>query len=116
MDMHANKIEAGSVKIHKNVIASIAAFAALEITGVKHIGKPSCIAFLEFFGLKASRLIKVEFGRNGEIRLEVPLVVAYGCTIASVVESVQDNIRRSLEKMLDKSPRDIRINVQGIEK
>lgn len=88
----------------------------MEIEGVKHIGKSSRAAFLEFFGLKVSRLIKVEFGRNDEIRLEVPLVVAYGCNIASVIESVQNNIRRALEKILDKSPRDIRINVQGIEK
>ena len=33
-----------------------------------------------------------------------------------IAEGVQENVRQALEKMLDKSPRDISISIQGIEK
>ncbi len=115
--MHTNKMELGAVKIHKNVIASISSIAALEIEGVTRIGKssPAC-GIIELFGFKSIGVIKVEFNKNGEIRLVVPLVIKYGCHIPDLAEKVQDNIRHALEKMLDKSPRDIHISILGVEK
>lgn len=116
MDSHSNKIDIGAVKIHKNVIASIASIAALEITGVKQIGKSSSFDLSELLGLKSLKGIRVEFNKNDEIRLEIPLIVKYGYNISEIAENVQENVRLSIEKMVDKSPRDININIQGIEK
>lgn len=116
MNIHTDKIEVGAVKIHKNVISSIASIAALEIEGVKQIAKAPGIDFFAFLGFKSSGMIRVEFGKNDEMRLKVPLIVKYGYSIPEIAENVQDNVRQALEKMLDKSPRDIHISIQGIEK
>ncbi|OGX30568.1 MAG: hypothetical protein A3G37_00790 [Omnitrophica WOR_2 bacterium RIFCSPLOWO2_12_FULL_46_30] len=111
-----SKTDLGTVKIHQKVIASIATIAALEIEGVKEIARVADFDICKFLGLKNSKSIKVEFSKNGQINLEIPLVVRYGYNIPEISESVQESVRGALEKMVDKSPRYITINIQGIEK
>lgn len=111
-----SKIDLGSVRIHHNVIASIASIAALENEGVKKIAPAQAFDVGILLGLKRPKGIRVEFGKHDEMRLEIPLVVKYGYNIPEIAEGVQEGVRQALEKMLDKSPSDIRINIQGIEK
>ena len=111
-----SKIDIGAVKIHKNVIASIASAAALEIEGVRQIGSYSRLNIWGLMGLENPNSIRVEFNKNDEIRIEIPLIVSYGYNIALIAESVQENVRQAIEKMIDKTPRDIHINIQGIYK
>jgi len=44
------------------------------------------------------------------------LTIKYGCNISEVAENAEAKIRQALEKMIDKTPRDIRISIQAIEK
>ena len=111
-----SKLEVGAVRIHKDVIASIAGIAASEIEGVSQIGKRKDFSIIELLGLKSlSSGIKVEFGKNDEIIIEVPLTIKYGFNISEVAESAEARIRQAFEKMIDKAPRDIRISIQAIE-
>lgn len=110
------KTDLGAVRIHKNVIASIAAIAALDIEGVKKIAPVKTLDMGVLLGLKKPKGISVDFGKHDEMRLGIPLVVKYGYNIPEIAESVQEAVRQAMEKMLDKFPRDISINIQGIEK
>lgn len=115
--MHVDsKTDLAAVKIHRNVIASIATIAALEIEGVKEIARVADFDIFKFLGLKNPKTIKVEFSKHGQISLEIPLVVRYGYNIPEISESVQESVAQALEKMVDKSPRSITINIQGIDK
>jgi uncharacterized alkaline shock family protein YloU len=106
----------GMVKIHKNVIASIASLAASEIDGVKRIGGDFRSGILELMGNKSSSAIKVIIDKNEEVRLEIPLIVKYGYNISEIAVKVQENVRSALEKMTNLSLKDININMQGIER
>lgn len=110
------KTDLGAVRIHKNVIASIAAIAALEIEGVKKIAAVKTLDIGVILGLKKPKGISVEFGKADDMRLRIPLVVKYGYNIPEIAESVQDAVRQAMEKMVDKTPKDIDISVQAIEK
>ena len=110
------RTDLGNIRIHKNVIASISCLAATEIEGVKGIGVNSKIDFLEIFGARRLSAIKVEFDKNGEIKVEVPLIVKYGFNIPEVAAAVQENVRNNLEKMTNLTVKDIHINVQAIER
>lgn len=112
----SSKIDLGAVRIHKNVIASIASIAALEIEGVKQVGKIVSFDVRHLLGLNSSKAIKVEFGKNDDIELEIPIVIKYGCNIPEIAERLQENIRQAVEKMVDRIPRNISINIQGVEK
>ena len=108
--------ELGTIKIHRNSIASIAALAALDIEGVKGIGKNFYSRLGAWAGRKDYSSIRVEFDKNGEVFLDIPLVVKYDFSIPEVATKVQENVRNSLEKMTNLFIKDISINVQSIEK
>jgi len=108
--------ELGLVRIHKNVISSISSIAALEIEGVKKIDKDLKSILLGFWGQSANTAIKVEIYKNGEVKVEIPLVIKYGYNIPDIAVRVQDNVRQALERMSNLSVKDVNVNVQGIER
>ena len=116
MHKDESQTDLGNIKIHKNVIASIASIAAVEIEGVKRIGGDFRSGILELIGKKALMVIKVDIDKNDEMRLEVPLVVKYGFNIPDIANKAQENIRNALEKMTNLSIKYININVQAIER
>jgi uncharacterized alkaline shock family protein YloU len=116
MNKEESRTDYGTVRIHRNVIVSIAAIAAAEIEGVKRIGGDFKSGLLEFMGRRATAAIKVDIDKNGEARLEIPLIVKYGFSIPDIADSVQENVRSVLEKMTNLPLKEININVQGIEK
>lgn len=111
-----SRTELGTIRIHKNVIASIASLAATEIEGVKRIGGDFKSGLLELIGKKIPIAIKVEIDKNEEVKIEIPLVIKYGFNIPDIANRVQENIRCALEKMTNLSVKDININIQSIEK
>jgi len=111
-----SRTDLGNVKIHKDVIASIASIASLEVEGIKKIGGDLKASIYEFFGKKQQKGIGVEIDRNEEVRLNVPLVIKYGYNVTEVARSVQENIQQSLEKMTNLSIKEINVSVQKIEK
>ena len=116
MKADESRSDLGVIKIHKKVIASIASLAATEIEGVKSVGGDIKTNLYELFGSKGSSGIGVEIDKNGEVKLEIPLVVKYGYNVPEIANKVQDNIQRALEKMTNLSIKDININIQSIER
>lgn len=111
-----SRTDLGAIKVHKNVIASIATLAASEVEGVKRVGGNFKSGLIELVGKKFLSAINVEINKNEEVRLEVPLIVKYGYNIPDVAGKAQENIRNSIERMTSLSVKDININIQGIEK
>lgn len=116
MHQEATRTDYGVIKIHKNVIASIAQLAASEIDGVKRVGALCKISIMEFINNKFLPSIKVEIDKNEEVKLDIPLVIKYDANIPEVSGKVQENVRNALERMTSLSVKDINISVQGIEK
>jgi len=116
MNNEESRTDLGMVRIHKNVIASIAAVASTEVEGVKRVGGNLRSGVLELIGKKIYSAIAVEFDKAGEVKVELPLVIKYGYNIPNVADRVQENVRNALEKMTNLSVKDININIQGIER
>lgn len=111
-----SRTDLGVVRIHKNVIASIASLAATEIEGVKRVGGDFKSGILELIGKKALGAIKVEIDKHDEVKVEIPLVIKYDFNIPDICGRVQENVRQALEKMTNLSIKDINVNVQAIER
>lgn len=116
MQRKETRTDLGTIKIHKNVIASIASLAAAEIEGVKRVGRAYKLNLLELVAKKYLSGIKVDIDKNEEVRIEVPLVIKYEFNIPDVANKVQENVRTSLEKMTNLLIKDININVQGVDR
>ena len=72
MRKSGSQTELGTVRIHKNVIASIAAIAAGEIDGVKRVGGDFKSGIMSLIGRKCEGYITVEFDKNDEVRITIP--------------------------------------------
>jgi uncharacterized alkaline shock family protein YloU len=116
MNKEESRTDLGLVRIHRNVIASIATVASTEVEGVKRVGTSLKSGVLEMIGKKSYSAIGVEFDKNGEVKVEIPLVIKYGYNIPDVADKVQENIRTALEKMTNLTIKDININIQAIER
>lgn len=116
MHKEESRTDLGVIKIHKNVIASIASLAACEIEGVKRVGRDFKSGVLELIGKKSLAAIKVEIDKNEEVKVEIPLIIKYGANIPDIANRVQESVRSALEKMTNLSIKDVNINVQGIER
>jgi len=116
MHTEDSRTELGVVRIHNNVIASIAAIASIEIEGVKRVGGDFKSGLLELVGKRSAGSIKVQLNKNEEARLEIPLVIKYGYNIPDVAVRVQENVRNNLEKMTNLAIKDINITIRGIER
>jgi uncharacterized alkaline shock family protein YloU len=119
MSREESSTDLGRIKIHRNVISSITSIAALQTEGVKAIGKSFSSKFRELLDKKEGPghgSVRVEIDKNGEVWVEIPLVIKYGYNIPDVAAKVQEHVRSSLEKMTSLAIKDINVNVQGIEK
>lgn len=116
MKAEESRSDLGVIKIHKKVIASIASLASMEIEGIKRVGGDVKTNIYELFGKQSLAGIKVDIDKNGEVRLEIPLIVKYGFNLPETANKVQENVHRTLEKMTNLSIKDININIQSIEK
>jgi len=112
-----SRTDLGTIRIHKNVIASVASIAAAEIDGVKRIGWDLKSGLMEIIlGKRPFTAIKVDINRNEEVKVEIPIIIKYGYNIPDIASKVQENVRSHLEKMTNLLVKDIDINVQGIER
>jgi uncharacterized alkaline shock family protein YloU len=114
MHRDASRTGQGIIKIHKNVISSIASIAAMQVEGVNSLSEEPANALLSLLRKRFSPVIKVEINKNEEVSLEIPLVVKYDFNIPDVADKVQESIRHSLEKMTNLSIKEININVQRV--
>ncbi|PIQ89957.1 MAG: Asp23/Gls24 family envelope stress response protein [Candidatus Omnitrophica bacterium CG11_big_fil_rev_8_21_14_0_20_42_13] len=107
----------GKIRIHKKVIASIASIATQDIEGVAKIGGDLKSGIYDLvFKKNATKGITVEFDKNDEVSINIPVVIKYGFNLPEVASKIQESIRSSIEKMTDVAIKDINIDVQSVEK
>lgn len=103
----------GNINISEEVVASIAALAALEVSGVGELSTGG-IAFAELLGKKSlSKGVKVEINENGTT-VDVYMTVKYGEVVPTVAVNVQNAVVNALESMANLSDAVVNIHVTGI--
>ena len=92
---------AGTVKVTNEVIASIAAMAALEIDGVVVMDEMAARHFGDWFKRQAAhRGVRIVIDGERSIPLEVFLTVDSGAAVGEVASAVQANVLEAVERML----------------
>lgn len=113
--MELSKSEHGEVKIHNEVIITIARRAAMEVDGVEKIATGFRKGLLSFLGHKKfSRGVTLERNREGEIKVTLSVVVKYGVRIPELVNRVQINVKKLLEQIAGITPREVNVEVERV--
>lgn len=107
-------MEYGSVKIANEVVAIIAGLAATEVEGVAGMSGGITGGITEMLGMKnLSKGVKVEVGEK-ECAIDLFVIVEYGSKISLVAESIQQNVKDTVETMTGLNVIEVNVSVQGV--
>ena len=96
----------GQVKISNEVIATIAALAALEVEGVE-TNTTLTDKILKNNGVK----IQIE---EEDVNLDIMVMIDYGISIPEIAFKIQENVANTVETMTGLKVSQVNIHVQGI--
>ena len=108
----------GEIKVHENVISSLARIAALEIEGVSRLaGNPLVDNLAEIVGSRRmqDRAISVQMGGNGRVAVEIKLNLKFGYRLPKVASDVQKAVIASVENTTGMTVTRVDVLVQAVD-
>ena len=117
MMRQSNKIDFGSVKVHKEALAELVAHAIDEIDGVSLVPKNILQQCLDLVGVRTFPGIAVDVGEGEEdVSIEVRLRIRYGLNIPEMAQYVQTTVKTVIQKTVNLHLKEISVDIQGIER
>ncbi len=110
--------EMGEVKIHENVIASLARRAALSIEGVSRLAGSTLVDNIaEIVGSRRmqARAIAVDVAENNRVSVEIKLNIKTGYNVPQVAGAVQKAVIEEIEKITGMTVLKVNVVVQEID-
>ena len=110
--------EIGSVKIHENVVAQLVRKAVLEVEGVSRLAGSTLvddIASLVGSRRMQSRAITVSLGEDGNVAIEVKVVLEFGFAIPGVAAKIQSAVIELVEATTGMSVTKVDVLIQEID-
>ena len=105
----------GQVKIADEVISSIAVIAAKDVEGVKDtVGSNTNELVNRFVKKDPTKGVKTSI-INGNIVVDISLILCYGYSIKETSNKVQEKIKRVIENMTGFNVTDVNIKIASID-
>ena len=106
--------ELGNIHISEDVLAAIAAAAALEVEGVSGLAANLGSDIAELLGKKnLAKGVRVQM-EDEKVTVDLSILMAYGHTIPEVGRAVQDGVKNAVESMTGLEIAAVNVNVGGI--
>ena len=103
------------IRINHSVVASIVRLAALEVSGVAAVGGGFVAGIAEIFSKKGDeRGVRVEEDEVGDYRIEIRVILRFGCELATVATEIQERIAEQVEQMTSKSVARVNVIIDGV--
>ena len=111
-----NTVDLGSVQMHKKVIGDIAAACLKEIPGV-HLAEFGFLGSLcDLFGFKNYPGVTVSIDKDGQMTVQMRVIVEYGLNIPTIASRIQDEVRTSVDRSVDIELKEINVNIQSVQR
>ena len=107
--------ENGSVLISEDVITTIVAHAVEEVEGVVGLNAKPAADIIEMIGKKGwGKGLKITISEEDALTIDCNVNVAYGQSVVSVANAVQEAVSNALESMAGVKIAAVNVNVCGI--
>lgn len=110
------KNEYGTIAIENEVISRIAGLAAMECYGVVGMAAKSLrdglVHLLKIESL--SKGVVLQTLENGELVIELHIIVDYGTNLAAIAETLQSNVRYKVEEAVGMRVREVNIFIESV--
>lgn len=104
----------GTVKIADDVVAMIAALAAMEVDGVAAMNGNVANELLSRVGVKGlAKGVRVDI-YNKKVKVELAITMEYGFNIPATCQRVQNKVKNTIENMTGLEVTDVNIRISGI--
>ena len=105
----------GSVMISEDVITTIVAHAVEEVEGVVGLNVKPGADIIDMIGKKNwGKGLKITINDDNNLVVDCNITVAYGQSVVSVANAVQDSVTNALESMAGVKIDAVNVNVCGI--
>ncbi len=111
-----NKLDLGSVKVHKKAIAEIIALTINELEGVSLIQRGPLGKLFEYLPQEDLYGVNVHVDENTSISVAVNVIVQYGLNIPDAAREIQDAAKAAIRRSLNIDLSSINIYIRGIER
>ncbi|MCR5719642.1 MAG: Asp23/Gls24 family envelope stress response protein [Lachnospiraceae bacterium] len=107
------KEDMGVVQIADDVVATIAALAAVEVEGVNSLAGNISGSLISKKQRSVSKCARVDVvGEN--VKVDIALVMDYGYSIPATCKKAQDKIKLAVENMTGLNCTDVNIRIAGV--
>lgn len=114
VEKYTDAADIGTVKIADDVVALIAAFAAMEVEGVACLTGGLDMDAVSKGGMRRlGKAVKVDVSKDG-VKADITLDLVYGYSIPETCSKVQNRVCSSIENMTGLEVKDVNIRVAGI--
>lgn len=114
-EYYAQPSENGMVQISEEVVASIAAMAALEVDGVNDLSGSLGSEFVEMLGRKAvNKGIRVTSEAENTVNIDCDVIAKFAVPVFELGKNVQEAIRSSVESVTGLTVSKVNVNICGI--
>lgn len=105
----------GEVQIADEVVAIIAGIAATEVDGVAAMAGNIQKEFISKLGMKVlSKGVRISVD-EGNVTVDLSIILDYGCSIPAVTAAVQDRVKNAIETMSGLKVADVNIRVADVK-
>ena len=109
------KQDVGTVKIADDVVALIAAFAAVEVEGVHSLAGGITLDILNKGGTKKlGKGVRVDVTENS-VNTQVSVILDFGYNIPVTSSNIQKRVKSSLGSMTGLTVTDVNVRIVGVE-
>lgn len=106
--------ELGNIHISEEVLAAIAAAAALEVEGTSSLAANLGSDIAELLGKKnLAKGVRVKMEED-KVEVELSVLMAYGHTIPEMGKAIQDGVKQAIESMTGLEVGCVNVNVAGV--
>ena len=106
--------ELGNIHISEEVLAAIAAAAALEVEGVTSLAANLGTDIAELLGKKnLAKGVHVKM-EDDKVQIELSVMMGYGHTIPEMGKAVQDGVKLAVESMTGLEVSAVNVSICGI--
>jgi len=108
------KEDSGSVYIYDEVVKTIIAASVTEINGIAGMSPGFVEEIIEGLGKKShNKGIKISY-KNQQMVIDLYVIIEYGTKIPDLSWDVQQNVKQTVEKILNIKTSKVNINIQGV--
>ena len=114
VEKYSEAADIGTVRIADDVVALIAAFAAMEVEGIASMAGGLDMQTVSKGGMrKLGKTVKVEVSSSG-VKADIAVDLIYGYSIPETCRKVQNRVKTAIENMTGLEVKDVNVRVAGI--